>query len=560
MDELNELILSPFKELVDRGKETVENAEGSEDMAKAGKNLAREGERAVSRLEPVCTNKFNEYQPAFVASLKSNSECHLHPVENSPLLTRSVAELLDLREELIALLWGFEDYTEPDGFEVDKFKELSACARKTALKMYDGMIRTKLEAPTKPDSLGLQHPSDLRSPISPPTSPSLINTHLSPQNGSFPPLPYAAFDDSRSRSLLPGSQSNNNNMDSLYADYSRRMTNGSGSSELPRLSVSTLASVELAGSETDRGSLTTDPSRNSMPFPPPPPSTNPWDLRKSPTPQEGVDKEDDQYFERRAAVGGGDESPIDPMSPLLPRPGDPNFPPPPNTQLPPTPITFSPIDTDSPGHASGKAQASYSIFPQTRKPVATSIVTSTILEDHVTTEYPPRNPSERDPVSPYVNTMSPELRGNRPISQPSPIDMGTSSFENRLSTPPNLIKDRPFSANDIVQQQAYPPPAQEQPGQQQHQAGLETVRAPGDGLEMANTLQSMDHGLIPVESEQPDYDPMKDVRSRYHPISHDSSFYQLKGFCTGAREALRGGNALKKTRKPVSFCDYHFLP
>jgi hypothetical protein len=41
-------------------------------------------------------------------------------------------------------------------------------------------------------------------------------------------------------------------------------------------------------------------------------------------------------------------------------------------------------------------------------------------------------------------------------------------------------------------------------------------------------------------------------------IGLGSSFYLYKGFCEGAKDVLRGGIGVKKTKKPVSVM-HHFL-
>jgi hypothetical protein len=78
MDEaVNELVIAPFKELVEKANTALQNAEDAdpeagEPMQKAAKNLAKEGERALKRIEPLCDKIFQEFGSAFVDALKEN--------------------------------------------------------------------------------------------------------------------------------------------------------------------------------------------------------------------------------------------------------------------------------------------------------------------------------------------------------------------------------------------------------------------------------------------------------------------------------------------------------
>jgi hypothetical protein len=57
-------------------------------------------------------------------------------------------EITEYRSELNDLLWEFDDYIDdPDSFDADKFAELQASSRKAAPKIYDILMRMKLEVP-----------------------------------------------------------------------------------------------------------------------------------------------------------------------------------------------------------------------------------------------------------------------------------------------------------------------------------------------------------------------------------------------------------------------------
>ena len=76
MDEIDDFVLSPFREIVAVGKTTVENATDSDRMAKTGQNLVKEGERALKRLEPLCAKNLNDYGNEFMSTLKENGKEH----------------------------------------------------------------------------------------------------------------------------------------------------------------------------------------------------------------------------------------------------------------------------------------------------------------------------------------------------------------------------------------------------------------------------------------------------------------------------------------------------
>jgi hypothetical protein len=75
MELVDELVLTPFKEIVEKGKRAVENAaDGEAEMLKASKALVREGERALKKIEPLCKKHFVEYGSNFLDALKENGK------------------------------------------------------------------------------------------------------------------------------------------------------------------------------------------------------------------------------------------------------------------------------------------------------------------------------------------------------------------------------------------------------------------------------------------------------------------------------------------------------
>jgi hypothetical protein len=73
MDEVDDLVVTPFKEIVDKAKTAVENAgHGNPVMLKAAQSLLKEGERGVKRIEPLCRKHVDDYGYNFIAFLKDN--------------------------------------------------------------------------------------------------------------------------------------------------------------------------------------------------------------------------------------------------------------------------------------------------------------------------------------------------------------------------------------------------------------------------------------------------------------------------------------------------------
>lgn len=75
------LILGPFREVAERGKEAIANAqdidddagnEGAKYMLKAAQTVAKEGERALKRLQPLWDGQVGKYGDAFTDALSQN--------------------------------------------------------------------------------------------------------------------------------------------------------------------------------------------------------------------------------------------------------------------------------------------------------------------------------------------------------------------------------------------------------------------------------------------------------------------------------------------------------
>lgn len=89
-----ELLIQPFREVVERGKEAVANAEAAAgngddededgtdpsngqnvtDMLKSGRSLVKEGERALQRLLPLWQERVDKHGDAFTETMRQNGE------------------------------------------------------------------------------------------------------------------------------------------------------------------------------------------------------------------------------------------------------------------------------------------------------------------------------------------------------------------------------------------------------------------------------------------------------------------------------------------------------
>lgn len=79
MSEIDRLVLAPFREIVEKANTALENAKDADEevaapMQKAAHNLAKEGERALKRIEPLCENNYNEYGANFIDAIKEHGK------------------------------------------------------------------------------------------------------------------------------------------------------------------------------------------------------------------------------------------------------------------------------------------------------------------------------------------------------------------------------------------------------------------------------------------------------------------------------------------------------
>jgi hypothetical protein len=85
MDDVAELVLTPFREIVEKGKTAVENAGDAQPMLRTSQTLVKEGERALKKIEPLCKKHLEEYGVNFIDALKENGTYKTKATKSIPL-------------------------------------------------------------------------------------------------------------------------------------------------------------------------------------------------------------------------------------------------------------------------------------------------------------------------------------------------------------------------------------------------------------------------------------------------------------------------------------------
>lgn len=78
MDDVVDLVIAPFRDIVEKGREALENAGEDKAMLKASQSLIKEGERALKKIEPLCRKHLDEYGSNFLDALKESGKLLFH--------------------------------------------------------------------------------------------------------------------------------------------------------------------------------------------------------------------------------------------------------------------------------------------------------------------------------------------------------------------------------------------------------------------------------------------------------------------------------------------------
>lgn len=104
MDDVEELVIKPFRDVVEKGKLAIENAADSPDMLMEAQRLVKVGERGLYHIERSCKKLYNDYSSNFVAALKENGmQSHYPSLHRTTILTMPgvVSGRLFVLDELI---------------------------------------------------------------------------------------------------------------------------------------------------------------------------------------------------------------------------------------------------------------------------------------------------------------------------------------------------------------------------------------------------------------------------------------------------------------------------
>ncbi|KAH6895620.1 hypothetical protein B0T10DRAFT_455866 [Thelonectria olida] len=547
MDDVVELVVTPFQDIVEKGRTAVENAGDDQPMLKAARALVKEGERALKKIEPLCRKNLDDYGSNFLDALKENDE------------------IASFRSELTDLLWEFDDYIELEDFEAEKFTELQALSRKAAPVIYGILVRMKLEVPADHDTRSIM--TRMSAPRSPPMSPSP------------PPVP-PLFPNSSTAATTPIGPSSN--PPELFLN-ARSPANDPPTVEAATAQLKQLMQTQGGPDEglyNDFPAPPPPPRRQRTPVEPPPrpPSANPWDV-KTPPPIPESRMRDDFAFERRAPVAPID-SPVEPISPPISPDSQPRLIP----TSRPRPLNVAPSDRSSQysnesrlsptGLEPVSYERTHNVFPSQsprgRYSNTTSIMSSSIPEDTVSdresqggrfaqlasrlpASYDQRAPPSRpESLESNLSSVFDNSRRNDGSITPLTNNDHRGSTVSGLQNSPTLgtslptpiyVKPLPLPPVKHAARQAAktptPPPQMPAPIHEEQN---------GTERRMDRTPE-IDYGPIPVDTEtvEPAHAPNPfAVDCKIHP---HSSFFLQKGFCEGAQDVLRGGVGVKKTKK-----------
>lgn len=433
-------------------------------------------------------------------------------------------EITEYRKLLTDLLWDFEDFIEADTFEIEKFQELQALNRDVAPKIYNVLITLKLEAQ-----------SGFLSQLSPPSSP---HPQQLPRGHTGQHVSIASLPSTR------GSTSSQADATSIL-DFS----NVEDATDQLRTLTSMRSLSSVHSHDHDNGATLYEQEdkaapavgSKSLPSPPKLPTLDPWDPRTL--------CNDDSKANGHGPVGRRPdvirpESPVDPA--ISPCNHDHRMRLPAGSLFPYSPTVLShefESDESSEYRHSGSSALSLSTSATSHgtRPRALHPLSPTIPEE----ETPPK--SSKNNYVPPLQARPPAFHGVHQHIQDSSADcshVGDMSRQYEAlrrpqGQPPNSPLPRlpTFRKDDNLRA-----------GDSSPEPGQSSLKSPLHAEAFAQ--MAAEQGLIPVESEREvEVDHLSSQKDCT--IGPDSSFYQYKGFCEGAREVTRGGIGVRKSKRPV---------
>ncbi|KLU81835.1 hypothetical protein MAPG_00916 [Magnaporthiopsis poae ATCC 64411] len=486
MDEVVEaLVLSPFRDIVLKAKAAAENAQTAAESS--NETDIQDGAKALAR---AARRLEREGERALV---KIEPLCRKHSDtygQNFVDALKDDDDVAAYRTQLNDLLWEFDDYVELQDFDEAKFSELQALSRGHAPKIVDILIRMKLE------------PIEAAALLSPPET----DTRPTSARGSL------LADD-------PGRTS---------------MTSQSG----PDLGLEG-AVQQLENSSPSRKDSVHSNVPADIDKPPPFPEKSPWRmevkrneaLSKLNNAADGKVKEVDQRPNVLKPPFSGDCHPEAAHQEMLYSP-QPSGTYEQSTHQQDLPSPVSPLQIARRGPVARHNSASWTGASQgailsTQHPIMMSGAASGASATR----------SRDSSYSDYRHSFLSEPRTDSGSEVTGPV---TTSYRTSSMSAPDMS--------------AFPHIPEEQRGY--IEASLATASAgslsPHPGLEPAtsNRVHALDSGLIPVDIDQ-SVKPREPIPRGPADcsIGPSSSLHQLKGFCEGAKEVLKGGVGVKQVRK-----------
>ncbi|PHH65869.1 hypothetical protein CDD81_1238 [Ophiocordyceps australis] len=501
MEEVVGLVIGPFGDIVEKSKAAVANARDCELMLDAGQKLLKEGERALKCLEPLCQKHHEEYGFNFVNAVKENEEISKH-----------LAELNDL-------LWEFDDYTETNNFDADKYAQLQAMSRKTAPRLRDIIMRMKLEP------LASSINQDFLAQMSPPSSPLFQQAPLRPR-----PLKHT-----HSTRCTARSSEGSSRVASAYDEAVEEAVAQLGHVSLDRDSNSPQEPCERV-----RRVPAIEPEAVASVQPLRPCTAGRWELNVSRL------QDYDQRSARYSYMTGGCESPVDPIiSPLSRVDVKPSLS---WHRMTASSSGGSDYDCDSNHCCSDSVYSSSSVRSQLSRPRVLAV------RDQIPEEELPESEDKTltSPPSSQYDVQPPPLYSPaksffdtpRRLSGESAASVGDGGLQQLIVVNNNRHSSATHrtSTNSVQQQQQLSPTCPTQP--LQTQTALDT-QAP------IVSMAEFESGLIPVETEFADAKMQETAPFRDSTIGPKSSFAYHHGFCQGAKEVVRGAVGVKRTHRPA---------
>ncbi|GAP87259.1 putative SH3 domain-containing protein [Rosellinia necatrix] len=517
-EEVERLVLAPFREIVEKGKTAIENVEGAGDeapepMLKAAQNLVKEGEKALKRIEPVSTANYEEYGSNFINAIKENDD------------------IAQFRSGLEDLLWDIDDYIVVAGFDVEMFTELQKASKNAALKILDILKRMKLVAPAPPT---ITRPSSeigsrLSSPTNdldgtnsrrsgpsdppsepPPTPPSAnpwqvgravttLDVHpeeehdyerrppVAPDSPTIPQAQLVAPGEKRLSSL----QTREEDDGTVHSEYEARMRAASQSHASD-------GDGSMSPLQSHRWTNSTQGSTGSM---------------RSPT-------------RSHAGFARGNGGSTLNAQTLASGAGNPQF-------RPDSRATNN-LGRDR-GNSLGNSLANNTGYPPRTTSVANQNSTSYTL-------------SSRKPSTESINSSVFDIVELSPTEPPPAFGPHRYSVQSAESA----STARHQSAGLSPPLYPGPPPLYQTPPVPPRRTSGVTVRSYASGGRTGSGFRGMDEGLIPVDMENSiSNEAPIPPREPDCVITPSCSFYRLKGFCKGAEDAQHGQLGFKKIKRPM---------